>query len=433
MEPCYASRCLLMVFLGAGALAGCDARAPGAAAAARFAQLSYTGGEVTGTATAPSADMQEMAQRLNAILALGYNTVATDIVAKQLMNKDSAVPASSLFVLDVRDAADFAAGHIPGAVNVPLGTVPQVLLEQPTLIPPDKDVIVASYFGSDGNMAGLAVNVARIADPVAQKAAADAKQPLPYRTSKTLYMGMTSWTYDLALSPTRFDNDLGTYRTDRPAQTTTNPGVDQGAYPSYASFGPEVDTVAKKILVRAHHYLAAYGPTRGVQTTGVALASLLEDGPTSNDPQVIDARTVAAYATGHVPSAVLIAYQAAANLAYTKFVNPTQPVVVYCVTGHTGALATMALGVLGYPVKNMMYGMNGWNVAVAGSGLANFDVQKGWDFPLHSWGSGLDSLATYVPPSTGCVGCHTSLTAMAYDTWNNPLPAAAVPLSTGEG
>lgn len=433
MEPCYARRCLLMVFLGAGSLAGCDARAPGVAAAPRSALLSYTGGEVTGTATEPSADMQAMAQRLTGVLALGYNTVATDVVAKQLMNKDPSVPATSLFVLDVRDPADFAAGHIPGAVNVPLATVPQVLLEQPTLIPVDKDVIVASYFGSDGNLASLTVNVARVADPAAQKAAADAKQPLPYRTSKALYMGMASWTYDLAISPSRFDSDLGVNRVDRPAQTTANAGVDQGAYPAYAAFGPEVDTLTKKLLVRAHHYLAAYGPTRGVQTNGVSLASLLEDGLATNDPQVVDARTATLYAGGHVPAASNIAYQSVANLVYTKLVSPTTPVVVYCVTGHTGALATMALGVLGYPVKNMMYGMNGWNVAVSGSPLSNFDVQKGWDFPLHNWGSGLDTLATYVPPSTGCVGCHTSLTAMAYDTWNNPLPAAAVPLSTGEG
>ena len=43
-------------------------------------------GAVVGTSTAPSADFTAMAARLNAVLALGYNTTNPDVVAKALMD-----------------------------------------------------------------------------------------------------------------------------------------------------------------------------------------------------------------------------------------------------------------------------------------------------------------------------------------------------------
>jgi hypothetical protein len=133
---------------------------------------------------------------------------------------------------------------------------------------------------------------------------------------------------------------------------------------------------------------------------------------------------------------VNIQYQSVANLdAWTKFVSPTKDVVVYCFTGHTGALATMSLGILGYAVENVLYGMNGWttSTAVSSGQLKSFDLLKGWDLPLHDWGTGIDALATYAPPSQGCTQCHTTLVAILCDTWANPSPAAPPPASTGEG
>jgi len=44
-----------------------------------------------------------------------------------------------------------------------------------------------------------------------------------------------------------------------------------------------------------------------------------------------------------------------------KLVRGPRPVVAYCYTGHTGSLSTVALGILGYEVTNLLYGMNGWS------------------------------------------------------------------------
>jgi hypothetical protein len=78
--------------------------------------------------------------------------------------------------------------------------------------------------------------------------------------------------------------------------------------------------------------------------------------------------------------------------------------------------------------------MNGWSTTVLGSGqLIAYDLNKSWDFPLHNSGNGIDNLAAYTPPSTGCQGCHTSLTAIFTDMAKFPAAGAIAPPSSGEG
>ncbi len=386
-------------------------------------------GVVTGTSTTPSADLQEIADRLNAVLALGYNTTNADAVMKQLNGLDNAHAAGDLFVVDTREPADFDKGHIPGAVNIPLQSLPEALLNGTSGIPADKDVVVASYWGNDGNMASLLINVARVADPA---------NPGDYPKSTSMMAGMTAWSFDRTLVPTntRFDDASGSVTVEKATETTAHAGVDQGAFPTYAAFSAATDTVAKKILVRAKDYLNSVPTQFDLEVYPKTLADNLEDGNTANDPQIISVRAGSAYAGGHIPGAINIPYQSIANLAdYTKFAAaPGKPIVVYCYTGHTGALSTMALGILGYDAKNLLYGMNGWSTTAPSSGqLVNFDVSRGWDFPLNTWGSGIDNLAAYTPLSTGCQGCHTSLTAIWTDLEKDPTEAAATPPSSGEG
>ncbi len=57
-----------------------------------------------------------------------------------------------LFVLDVRTPAEYAEGHVPGAVNVPHDQVASRLAE----IPKDKDVVL---YCRSGRRAGLAADV----------------------------------------------------------------------------------------------------------------------------------------------------------------------------------------------------------------------------------------------------------------------------------
>ncbi|MDT8443753.1 MAG: rhodanese-like domain-containing protein [Desulfuromonadales bacterium] len=393
-------------------------------------------GSVSGTSATASEDLTEIAIRLDAVLALGYNTTNPDALAKLLFDENA---ANDPFILDTREPADYAAGHIPGAINIPLQDLAQALLDGTSGIPYDREVVVASYWGNDGNMASLLVNAARIEDPVAQKAAIDAKTALPYPKSTGLFQGMTSWSFrrDLVPAGTRFDDALAAdVVVEKATEAAAVTALPQGLYPAFTAFSVAADTVIEKILVRANNYLNSVPSQFDLQVYPSALAANLEDGDATNDPQIVSVRSGAHYALGHVPGSINIAYQQVAKLANADLIDPTKPVVAYCYTGHTGSLSTMALGILGYPVKNLLYGINGWNTSssIASGQLVNFDLMKAWDFPINDGDAGdLMSLADYEPP-TGCVECHTSLTAVFYDREvANPPVAAIVVESEGEG
>jgi rhodanese-related sulfurtransferase len=276
-------------------------------------------------------------------------------------------------------------------------------------------------------MASLLINLYRIADP---------SNPGNYPKSTALFQGMTSWNYDRELVPagTRFDDALAAnVRVQKATESGTVTPKEQEIYPDFASFN--VDPVVEKILIRARDYLTSVPSQFDLEVYPKALADNLADGDATNDPQIISVRAADVYAGGHIPGAINIPYKDVAVLANAASLDPTKETVVYCYTGHTGALSTMALGILGYKAKNLLYGMNGWSTTAPGSGqLADFDLNRSWDFPLDTdLSDGVDSLAAYIPPSTGCQSCHTSLTAIWEDSIKTPLAAEVAPPSEGEG
>lgn len=388
-------------------------------------------GSVSGTSAAPSEDLTEIAARVDAVLGLGYNTLGTEDVMRRL----SGLVDDPLFVVDTREPEDFEQGHIPGAINIPLQSLPQALLDGTSGIPMDTDVVVASYWGNDGNMGSFLINAYRVADPQTGEFPDD---PSTFPTSHALFQGMTSWNFDRDLVPanSRFDDALGTYRTEQAVEAGENPGEDQGAFPAFTAFDAATDTVVKKLLVRAKNYLNSVPSQFDLQVSGADLAAVLDDGDATNDPQVVSVRAGSVYVAGHVPGAINVPYQEVANLAeFTNLIDPTGPVVAYCYTGHTGSLSTIALGILGYDAVDLLYGMNGWSTTAPSSGqLVNFDLNRGWDFPLNTdMPEGVDDLADYDPPSVGCQGCHTSLTAVWTELEEVPEEAESVPISSGEG
>jgi len=74
------------------------------------------------------------------------------LISAQALLERQARGDTSLFVLDVRTPKEYAAGHVPGAVNVPYDQVAAQLAE----IPKDKDVVLYCH---SGRRAGLAAEV----------------------------------------------------------------------------------------------------------------------------------------------------------------------------------------------------------------------------------------------------------------------------------
>jgi LPXTG-motif cell wall-anchored protein len=103
------------------------------------------------------------------------------------------------------------------------------------------------------------------------------------------------------------------------------------------------------------------------------LYDILNDGDTSNDPFIIDARSPEDYALGHIPGAVNIGAKAAFTADKLAMIPEDQDVVVYCYTGQTSSQMAPALNMLGYSAKSMLFGFPAWAM-VEGVSVAPFDL-----------------------------------------------------------
>ncbi len=79
-------------------------------------------------------------------------TVSLAQVSQDALVEMQADKNSQVFVLDVRTPAEFAAGHVPGAVNIPYDQVASHLGE----IPKDDEIVLYCH---SGRRAGLAAEV----------------------------------------------------------------------------------------------------------------------------------------------------------------------------------------------------------------------------------------------------------------------------------
>jgi len=95
-------------------------------------------------------------------------------------------------------------------------------------------------------------------------------------------------------------------------------------------------------------------------TSADALYENLNDGDTTNDPFILSVRGADHYALGHVSGAVNIPWRNVAKPESLAQLPTDKQIVDYCYTGHTGQVAQTVLGVMGYDVVNLKFGMMGW-------------------------------------------------------------------------
>lgn len=81
-------------------------------------------------------------------LALAADAPVT-LVSQDALLERQAKSDATVFVLDVRTPAEFAAGHVPDAVNIPHDQVAERLAD----VPKDKDVVVYCRSGRRSDLA----------------------------------------------------------------------------------------------------------------------------------------------------------------------------------------------------------------------------------------------------------------------------------------
>lgn len=81
-------------------------------------------------------------------------------------------------------------------------------------------------------------------------------------------------------------------------------------------------------------------------------------------PLVIDVREPAEFAAEHIPRAKSIALRSLLKNTETLPADKAAPILVYCKTGHRGAVALAVLRMVGYSnVRSIYGGLDGWKAA----------------------------------------------------------------------
>lgn len=198
---------------------------------------------------------------------------------------------ASPVLIDVREASEYAEGHIPGAINIPIRTLAQNLDK----IPADQPVMVYCASGLRAGMATASL------------------QALGYSNVKAFPPGWKGWS--------------------GAGEEVSTDAVEAATY-TVPEINPALLAAVDEFLSNMPEGFYALGTVEKLQ-------GALETGAT-----LIDVREASEYADGHIAGAIDIPIR---TLAQSLDQIPTdQPVVVYCASGFRAAMSTAALHIMGY-------------------------------------------------------------------------------------
>jgi rhodanese-related sulfurtransferase len=288
---------------------------------------------VVGSAAAqePSGDLAVVQAAADKYLSSGKAPVISADALWENMNDGDA--ANDPFILSVRGADVYAKGHVPGAINIPWKEVAQA--DNLAKLPTDRQIVVYCYTGHTGQIATTVLNL------------------LGY-DAVNLKFGMMGWTED--------DDVLGTARFG-PTTDQRDYRLEQEVHEATETYAfPELNLGVQGDfeIVRAAADKWLTEPAAPPIVSADSVWENLNDGDPANDPMILSVCSPEDYAKGHIPGAINIPWKEVAKSENLAKLSPDQNINAYCYTGHTGQVATTVLGVMGYKVSNIKYGMMGW-------------------------------------------------------------------------
>jgi rhodanese-related sulfurtransferase len=257
----------------------------------------------------------------------GYGTVPAAKLNEELVEK-------APFLLDVREPAEVEKdGFIAGSVNIP---VREVLANLDKLPAQDKPIVVLCASGHRG---GFVISALRL---------------LGYTNVRNLAGGLSAW---------------------KKAELAVETGK-----PADAKAGTAPQIADKALFNTLNEWLSNLPEGFYATKADKVNADLAE-----SQPFVLDIRRANEYEeNGRIAGAVNVPFEELfANL--DKLPAKDTPIIVYCVSGHRGAVALMGLRLLGYEkAVNLGGGLNAWKAA-------KFPVE-GWVDWMTVWGDELAAL-----------------------------------------
>jgi rhodanese-related sulfurtransferase len=242
-----------------------------------------------------------------------YYTVKADVLNGQI------AAGSAPFLIDVRDASEIeAAGYIKGAVNLPLRNLLQNLDKLPA-----QDQPIVIYCGS-GHRGGMAMSALRL---------------LGYTDVRNLGGGLGAW-------------------------TKANLALEKGQ--PAAPVAGTASTVDPIRLANLNSFLS----TLPDGFFSMKAADVNTAVTSATPPVVIDLRTADEFKTGYIKGSVNIPINVLLADMTKLPSDKAAAIITVCGSGHRGAIAMMALRMLGYTnVNSLSKGINGW-------GAENLPLEK---------------------------------------------------------
>ena len=256
------------------------------------------------------------------------NSVTADVLQQNL---------SQVYVLDIRQKADYAKGHIPGAKQVDFSqwAAPENLAK----LPKNQKIVVVCYTGTTATQAAAGLRM------------------LGY-DAVSLKGGMNGWAPNETQS--QVINDL--LNTSYPDVTTASSLT---AQPGMAATFTTPSSADYQMLAEQANKVFSAMPTSGdfanntVSASG--LSAMLNDPAKKDTLFVLDVRQKADYAKGHIAGAVNIDLNAVALPANLQLLPKDKKIVVVCYSGNTAGQVVTALRMLDYDAVMLKYGMMSWD------------------------------------------------------------------------
>lgn len=232
------------------------------------------------------------------------------------------------YMIDWRSAADYATGHIKGAVNMSLGSLVDKIDDG--TIPTDKTILNICYTGQTASYATSILNL------------------LGYEAQNLLF-GMCGVTTDSTINGTdKWSSQIASdeFATQLTATVTTT-STDY-EFPVLATGKETAEDIIKE---RAKLGTASWGK--------ISAADVFAN---PGSYFIVNYWPQAEYeAPGHIPGAYCFPPKASLGSEQMLKNLPTdKTIVIYCYTGQTSAQMTAYLQILGYDAKSLLYGMNGF-------------------------------------------------------------------------
>ncbi len=257
------------------------------------------------TTAAAAFDIKAVLDKYYSNLPDGWGTIAPAALNDQ-------IAAAKPFIVDIREASEFAAGYVPGSINIPVRTFMKNLDKLPSK---DQPIVVAC---GSGHRSAFGM---------------EALQMLGYANVKSLAGGFGAWkAANLKVS------------TD-PAPAPT------------AGKAPDVD---KDLLAALDKWFSALPD--GWNAISV---TALNDQLAAAKPFQLELReTSEVSSNGSIAGSVNIPMRTLIKNLDKLPADKTAPIITECGSGHRSSMAMMALGLLGYTnVKSMAGGFTAWKNA----------------------------------------------------------------------